>query len=404
MTTKAENELLTRVGPGTPMGETLRRYWWPVGISADLQAKPTFIRVLGEDLVLFRDGQGRPRVLGALCSHRRANLCLGSTEQDGIRCRYHGWVYDREGKVLETPGEPDATFRDGIQHLAYPAQELGGLVFVYLGPQPAPLLPRFDFLAGEGEQYARITGFANCNWLQCVENGMDPLHVTFTHGDVWTDLAIEPEMQFVETDWGLVHITMRPADEAGAFNYREHHLLLSGISCGGNSGRNLDGAVGTPPSGARWSVPIDDTHTMMVRARFKAKDNPGKFRGEPIVAGWQAVPIESYKEYKESDHPTLGYTMARVIATEDATLMDSLGPIADRENEHLLIVGDNGLRRLREMYLQAVADVQAGRDPKGVIRDPAQNESIPITAYERIISAAERQRMQAASGSAGRRS
>ena len=103
-TTKEENEILTQVGRGTPMGELLRRYWWPVGISADLKDKPTFIRLLGEDLVLFRDGKGRPGVLGALCSHRRANLCLGNVEEKGIRCRYHGWLYDTDGNVLDWRG------------------------------------------------------------------------------------------------------------------------------------------------------------------------------------------------------------------------------------------------------------------------------------------------------------
>jgi 5,5'-dehydrodivanillate O-demethylase len=393
--TRDENEILTRVGPGTPMGETLRRYWWPVGITADLKDNPTFIRVLGEDLVLFRDGQGRPGVLGAQCSHRRANLCLGSIEEEGLRCRYHGWVYDREGRVLETPGEPpDSTFKDGIRHLAYPAQELGGLVFVYLGPQPAPLLPRFDFLAGEGEHYAMITGFASCNWLQCVENGIDPLHVSFTHGESWTDLNDEPDMGFEETAWGIVHKAIRPTDRDGLYNYREHHVLMPGISGGGSSQRNLEGAAGTPPTSHRWSVPIDDTHTMMVRAAYKPADNPGRWNAPPVIAAWQPIPIEPFREYKESDTPTLGYRMRRAIAAEDAAIMDSIGPISDRENENLLTVGDIGMHWLRTMYLRAVEDVQAGRDPKGVIRDPAKNIVIPIPAYEREITAAEREAMR----------
>src|SRR5690349_14321813 len=109
MTAAAENEALTRVGPGTPMGELLRRYWWPVGIAEDLQRKPTFVRLLGEDLVLYRDWGGRPGVLAALCSHRRANLCFGTVGHDGLRCRYPGWCYDTEGRVLDTPGEPRAS-------------------------------------------------------------------------------------------------------------------------------------------------------------------------------------------------------------------------------------------------------------------------------------------------------
>ncbi|HLH22352.1 MAG TPA: Rieske 2Fe-2S domain-containing protein [Chloroflexota bacterium] len=388
MTTVAENEALTRVGAGTPMGEVLRRYWWPVGISADLKEKPTLIRLLGEDLVLYRDRQRRVGVLGALCSHRRANLCLGSTTERGLRCRYHGWVYDATGRVLETPGEPPASaLADRVQHPAYPAEELGGLVFVYLGPRPAPLLPRFDFLAGEGEHRVKITGFADCNWLQAVENGMDPLHVSYTHGPSWEDLNATPEMGFEETEWGLVHKAARPTRRPGIYNYREHHLLLPNISSGGSAQRMLDGPTGTPPTSHRWSVPIDDTHTMMVRVLYKPADNHGTWNAEPLVAGWKPIRIEPYLEYKLSDTPTLGYEIPRVIAAEDAAVMASMPPIVDREHENLLTVGDVGMRWIRNMYLQAIADVQAGRDPKGTVRDPARNTLIPVPCYEQELTA-----------------
>lgn len=399
MTPKEENELLTRVGPGTPMGEFWRRYWIPVGISADLKDKPTFIRVLAEDLVLFRNGSGAPGLLGAFCSHRRANLCLGTVVEDGLRCRYHGWLYDTSGKVLHTPGEPqNSTFKDEIRHLAYPVRELGGLILAYLGPQPEPLLPRFDFLAGEGERHAKITGIAQCNWLQCVENGIDPLHVSFTHGDVWTDLEVEPEMAFEETGYGLVHKAYRAAPEPGKFNYREHHLLMPGISCGGSQQRNLEGAGGTPPLSCRWSVPIDDTHTLIIRLVYKPADNPGRFKRDPISRAWKAVRIEPYKEYRESDGDepvSVGYTMARIIATEDATLMDSLGRIVDRENEHTLPLADYGIEALRKMYLKEVETVRRGGDPKGTIRDKEKNRLIVIPAYERVLSEAEYKRLKA---------
>ena len=282
MTTQQENAILTQVGRGTPMGDLLRRYWWPVGISAHLKDKPTFIRVMGEDLVLFRDGKGRAGVLGAYCAHRRANLCLGDVETGGLRCRYHGWLYDTEGRVLQTPGEPpESKLKDGIRQLAYPVEELGGLVFAYLGPEPAPLLPRYDFLVGDGEFYVTVQGLQDCNWLQCVENGLDPVHPSFTHGGAWPDIrSTEPDLGFEETEWGLVYNAYRKADadKPGEFNYREHHLLMPGISCGGSGGRYLKGASGgTPVSAARWSVPIDDTHTLLMRVRFKPADNPGKY-------------------------------------------------------------------------------------------------------------------------------
>ena len=212
-TSKEENEILTRTGKGTPMGEFLRRYWWPIGISAHLKIKPTFIRVFGEDLVLFRDGNGKTGVIGAYCAHRRANLCLGDVEKDGVRCRYHGWLYDRDGQCRQIPGEPPNSElkKESIRLPAYPVEELGGLIFAYFGPQPAPLVPRYNFLVGEGEVYITVQGIQNCNWLQCVENGMDPVHPSFTHGGAWPDImSTEPELGFHETEWGMANHHLRP--------------------------------------------------------------------------------------------------------------------------------------------------------------------------------------------------
>jgi 5,5'-dehydrodivanillate O-demethylase oxygenase subunit len=396
MTTKAENEALCRVGPGTPGGEMFRRYWMPVGISADLQDKPTMVRILGEDLVLYRDASGTPGLVGALCSHRRANLALGSVTSRGLQCRYHGWQYDAQGHVLNTPGEPDDTgLKESVQHLAYPVEESGGIVFAYLGPQPAPLLPHYDFTHAPGERHVKITGIAQCNWLQCVENGIDPLHVSFTHHDVWEDLQIEPTMGFEDTPWGLVHKAYRSTEYEGIVNYREHHLIMPGISIGGSQGRNLVGPAGTPPLSCRWSVPIDDETTLIIRLIWKAADNPGVFKGDPLPRGWRAITVSPFKEYLEqtgNEPPTLGYTMPPIIATEDATILQSMGPIVDRENENLLTHGDYGVQTLRSMYLKAIGDVQAGRDPLGTFR--ADHHVITVPAYELDITEEERRAKQ----------
>jgi len=395
-TTKEQNEILTRVDPGTPMGELLRRYWWPVGFSADLKDKPTFIRLLCEDLVLFRDGKGRAGVLGALCSHRRANLCLGNVEESGLRCRYHGWLYDVDGKVLEIPGEPaESKLKESIQQLSYPVEELGGMIFAYLGPQPAPLLPRFDFVAGEGERHVRMTRFMPCNWLQCVENGIDPIHVSFTHLTGLADLHEEPEYGFEDSEWGLIHRTFRPGPKEGTFNYREHHMLMPGISVGGSPGRMLEGGGGTPVTSARWTVALDNTESSLLRVVYKPADNPGKFKSDPFLGIGRPLRIEPYREYKESDSPELGYSIGHSVPAEDAAIVNSLGPIVDRENEHLSPVVDAGLITLRNMYLEAIEAVKAGRDPKCTVRDKAKNKLIVIPAYERWVSADERKKMQA---------
>jgi 5,5'-dehydrodivanillate O-demethylase len=403
-TTREQNETLTRVGRGTPMGDLLRRYWWPVGISDHLQNKPTFIRLLCEDLVLFRDTYGRPAVLAALCSHRRANLCLGNVESAGLRCRYHGWLYNIDGKILQTPGEPPGSqLKERVNHVSYPAQELGGLVFTYLGPQPAPLLPRFHFLVGDGEHRPYIQGFGKCNFLQAVENGIDPFHTSFLHGDVWTPVAAEPEKTwFEDTEWGAVYKAIRSGRQPGEYNYREHPHFMPGISSGGDgavsSGMDNPAEEGLPAVSARWSVPIDDTNMMHVRVHFHPVGKPDR-TSRGVVAGTRTAPyqVEPYKEYKESNNPTLGYTLPRSIGGEDAVVLDSLGPIVDRENENLSVI-DQGIVMVRNMYLKGIEDIKAGRDPKGVIRDEAKNKLIVAGGVYKWISAAERDRIFLAAG------
>src|SRR5438034_7600327 len=149
MLTEEINKLVCEVGPGTPGGEFMRRYWHPVSMSSEVTVggQPKQVRILGEDLVLFRDDQGRPGLLGVHCSHRLVSLAYGRPEDGGLRCPMHGWLYNIEGHCLDQPAEPDETFKDRIQHLAYPCEDMGGLIFAYLGPkEKQPLLPRYEAL------------------------------------------------------------------------------------------------------------------------------------------------------------------------------------------------------------------------------------------------------------------
>lgn len=399
--TREQNILLTSTGAGTPMGEVLRRYWWVIGVADELKDKPTFVRLLGEDLVLFRDGKGKAGLIGALCPHRRANLCLGSVGERGLRCRYHGWLFDVDGKVLETPGEPpDSTFKDGIKHPAYAVEELGGFLFAYIGPQPAPLLPRFDFLAAEGPRYRRVTGFANCNWLQVVENGMDPVHASFMHGQVWPGVAPAPMfVDYGETDYGVYYRSARPTGKEGQVVFREHHLLAPGISLAPDGfTRNMKGDFSSftggnamLPRSARFNTPIDDTHTMVLRVTWKPEASPAEWKSTPLqTADWRPDPVEPYLEYKRlEDAPELGYGWPKTVAAQDATVEDSMGPLADRENENLSGLIDGGVYLFRQQLLKSVEDVRKGGDPKGTVRDPKVNELINIPAFERIVSEAE---------------
>lgn len=400
--TRDEGLVLNQTGRGTPMGEMLRRYWWPVGISADLQHKPTLVRLMGEDLALFRDPDGQAGLLVARCPHRQANLCLGNSVKGGLRCRYHGWLIDHEGRVRDTPGEPDETFKDTIRHTAYQVQELGGLIFAYLGPLPAPMLPRFNFLAAPGERRMKITGFADCNWLQAIENGMDPIHLSFTHAPSLPGLRHPPEVWFEETDWGVAYFSSRPTPDRSANHVRIHNLLLPGMSCTGSLEPFITGSAGSldTPISARWAVPLDDTHSMMVRIMFKPEDHPGQWRDDVPEAmrwdiPWEAIALAPYREYREAKGGpiTLGYTVPKGVTREDAAIVESIGPQIDHSLEHLMPTGDAGLALVRKVYLDNVAAVVAGRDPKGTVRDPVHGPIRPLVG-ERFVSDAELERMR----------
>ena len=183
MLSKELNERLTRVGPGTPGGNLMRRYWHPIAAAAELEVDPVKkVRILGEDLVLYRDKSGNLGLIDEPCPHRRVSLEYGIPEQEGLRCPYHGWLFNHEGRCLEQPAEPwDSTFKDRITTKAYKVQELAGLVFAYLGPEPAPLIPRYDVYVAENAIRQIGATLLPCNWLQCMENSLDPVHAEWLH-------------------------------------------------------------------------------------------------------------------------------------------------------------------------------------------------------------------------------
>ena len=186
MPTREENELLTRIGPGTPMGNVLRRYWIPAAMSSELpgpDCAPIRVKLLGEKLVVFRDTQGRLGLLDGFCAHRRASLFLGRNEECGIRCVYHGWKYDVEGNCVDMPSEPpESNFKDKIHLKAYPTVEMGDIIWAYLGPKELmPPPPKFEWT--QVPQNCRVVAkvWEECNWLQAVEGNVDTVHASFLH-------------------------------------------------------------------------------------------------------------------------------------------------------------------------------------------------------------------------------
>lgn len=392
-----ENHILTSTAASTPMGDLLRHYWWPIAVAQDLGEKPTYLRLLGENLVLFRDRRNRLGLIGAQCAHRRANLCLGTVGLEGLRCRYHGWLYDVEGRLLDTPGVPTSPdFKDRIRQPAYPVEELGGLLFAYLGPQPAPLLPRFDFLVGPGQRLARIIGFTNSNWLQLAENGVDPLHVTFAHSTSWRGVASAPvHMSFAETDWGLIYRSGRPIDKRDHYAFREQHWLLPGITLASegygrmtsNDFAEFGGGRALLPRGARYNVPIDDTHTMVVRLIWLPEGTLAAYQNLLATPDWRQVLLEPFHEYRQMTSVTpLGYAWPSEVSAQDATILDSMGPLSDRENEHL-VSSDGGVALVRKLLREALVAAKSGLDPKGTVRDAEGNSVIEISnsVFEEIL-------------------
>jgi 5,5'-dehydrodivanillate O-demethylase len=363
MLTREENEMITRVGRGTPAGELLRRYWLPISVTQELtEEKPTkFVRVLGEDLVLFRDKSGRVGLLEDRCSHRGASLSYGRVEERGISCAYHGWLYDIEGNCLEAPPEPTGSkFCLSVKHRAYPVQKLTGLYWAYLGPQPAPVIPKIDVWArNDGRKKVFVQPRLDCNWFQAMENSVDPAHLQILHQDTALDAGrgrkppnttrgftddIE-SFEFHEIPLGIMK---KRTYKNGIID--EHPLIFPNILRQGN--------------GAQIRVPIDDAHTMIFIVRFFPNPD-GKITDDDET---QIEYVKSYKNPPHALHPLARFTLDEVQA-QDHMAWETQGPIADRTRERLA-TSDRGVVMLREMLKREIGRVQQGQDPKGIMRDP----------------------------------
>jgi 5,5'-dehydrodivanillate O-demethylase oxygenase subunit len=373
-----ENEILTRVGPGTPGGEMLRRYWHPIGFSAELKGRPKRRRLLGEDLVLFRDENGKVGLLALHCSHRGTSLEFGHIEDGGLRCCYHGWLFDVEGRVLEMPGEPaDSTFNARLHHPAYKVQELAGIVFAYLGPEPAPLLPSYDVLVREDCARSLNGRIVHCNFLQMVENSVDQHHFKWLHRTPKTRFWKDEKLTSEVTEYGIRDtFTRRVGDEY--FRTVSLFLMPNMNKVGYHLPEDHPAAFAATHNGyeaLRWRVPIDDTSTMHFTLYFA-----------PIVDGKAAKIPPDQAEQGLSDSIPGKYRWDEETGwiargDQDRCAQESQGPVLDRTGEHLG-VSDEGVILLRRMFKQCIEAVRKGDDPVGVIRDPAKNEILRLVPAE----------------------
>jgi nitrite reductase/ring-hydroxylating ferredoxin subunit len=372
------NKLLTEVGPGTPCGELLRRYWHPIAVSDALTSeRPKQVRILGEDLVLFRDPSGRVGLLHARCAHRGTTLYFGKIEERGLRCCYHGWLYDVEGRCLDQPCEPDGgRARHTVRQPWYPVEERYGLVFAYMGP-PAkkPVLPLYDILEDHDptKPYeATLGGWGGtrdytfevvpCSWLNLQDNFMDPFHVfvlhsTFTGVQIRPEFATMPKIEFARTPDGLSHTAIRKLDDGREFQ-RVTSVIFPNIV-------SVPPVVGMTTGRARsisWCVPVDDTHHFQVLCGGDAtKPEFGACVNNNTGRTWGEMTEQQRRDFPNDFEAQMGQGAVSLHSEENLATTD---------------VGVAMQRRLFQSQMEIVAK---GGDPMGVTFDPA-NATIRVGA------------------------
>jgi 5,5'-dehydrodivanillate O-demethylase len=378
MLTTEQNERLTRVGPGTPCGELMRRYWIPFAAESQLDDNPVRkVRVLGEDLVLYRDKSNRLGLIGDRCMHRLVDLQYGIPDECGLRCPYHGWLYDENGECIERPMELNPTSKIGRKLKGYPVQALGGMIFAYMGPLPAPALPKWDLFVWPNAIRQIAFNILDCNWLQFQENTGDPTHSVWTHGELF-QYVLERDGKFKERSGDSVEHTIhkRKSWAAGikelyakATDYGFEKGVVYSKALGSPDDRvdrhstvmfpfyTQTGRTGSPRSEYQIRVPIDDTHTLHICYQVYAAP-PGV--EPPLQAGvpWYVPPTEDSKGRKILDY----------VLAQDAIVWVAQGAITDRSQE-LLGRTDVPIVFLRRQLEEQIAKVERGDDPMNVFRE-----------------------------------
>jgi phenylpropionate dioxygenase-like ring-hydroxylating dioxygenase large terminal subunit len=358
--------VLTEVGAGTPMGELMRRYWHPIGLTADAGTVPRRVQVLGEELILFRDGQGRAGLLTPHCAHRGASLYYGKVEPRGIRCCYHGWLFDVQGRCLEQPCEPEggARGRDRVRQPWYPVQERYGMVWAYLGPpQREPLLPRYEALEtlDEGEFVEAddhsIGGggpvVIPCNWLQHVDNLVDPFHVVVLHasfsGTQFVDaMGLMPQVHWETTPLGVKSVSLRQLPDGRTL----HRVSEAAVPTLRVIPSPRIGRYGRVES-IGWVLPMDDTHfRIYVAGRVREAGELARMRSRLNGKLWEELTEAEHQAYPGDYEAQVGQR-----------------PIASHAEEHL-VSSDRGIVLLRRFLRAQVDAVARGEDPAGTVRDP----------------------------------
>jgi phenylpropionate dioxygenase-like ring-hydroxylating dioxygenase large terminal subunit len=386
MLSREDNELLCRVGPGTPMGDLMRQYWVPAALSNELPARdgaPLRVRLLGENLIAFRATSGAVGLVHASCPHRGASLFYGRNEQEGLRCVYHGWKFDVTGRCVDMPNEPaESNFRGKVRAVAYPCVERAGLVWAYLGPRETPPpLPDLEptLLADSSVQiYQR-----ECNWVQALEGDIDTCHTVFLHlGSVgadeakpgtWAHYSLSdraPRYAVADMDFGVMYGAYRPA-EADTEYWRIANFLFPFYAM------VPTGVLGLEVRVRAW-VPMDDEHTLAISIARSPQGT--RTAGRQVVRPPETLPntTDWYGRFRcvanqpndylidRASQKATSYTGIDSIFLQDQAVTESMGPIYDRTNEHLG-TSDQMIIRTRKRLIDAARALRdTGKVPPGV--------------------------------------
>jgi phenylpropionate dioxygenase-like ring-hydroxylating dioxygenase large terminal subunit len=390
MLKREDNELITRVGPGTPMGNLMREYWVPAMLSSELptpDSDPVRVLLLGEQLIAFRDTSGKVGLIQNNCPHRGASLFFGRNEEAGLRCVYHGWKFDVDGHCLDMPNEPaESDFKAKVKAVAYPCRERGGLVWTYLGPRATP--PPLPDLEANMADNATANAFQlECNWLQILEGDIDTTHVGFLHYGGLTpeeqpsgsfseyQLRQKPaQMQVIDTPGGVAYGARRPGPN-GQVYWRIAQFAMPFYTF------TPPGVLGVKRNnGAR--VPMDDHHTMTFFMNAVPRGTQGTgpvgnifperlpnssdWYGRHRFATTLANDFEIERDLQRTGKGGAGYTGIRSLLMQDAAMTCSMGPVFDRSTEHLASADAMVIQVRRRLYNAVKAHLERGITPSGV--------------------------------------
>ena len=399
MLRREESERLVRVGPGTPAGELFRRYWQPALLSVEVVERdgaPVRVRLLGEDLLAFRDSSGRVGLVDAFCPHRRAPLFFSRNEECGLRCVYHGWKFDVEGNCVDLPSEPATSpMKASIKIAAYPTVERGGIVWAYLGPaDKMPPAPDYEWTRVPETHRGVSKSYQACNYLQGLEGGLDTAHVSFLHNNRMGDRSNlyvrdgAPKIEVFETQYGYHYVSTRKFDAEQnwvrvyqytlPFQQMRPNVQQNGLSSNRRIPR-IDGHIWVPGDdeatlvynwtyGYNGDCALDHTYIEETESFYgRGRDDyvPGTFRLKANLSNDYFIDRAQQK--------TTSFTGIKGINTQDVALQEGMGPITDRTREHLG-TSDRAIAVMRRLLLEATRAVERGEDAPGT--DPATYRTI----------------------------